>query len=357
MRDVAIVSFAQLPSVRANPVAEEAELVQPVTAKAMGKVGLTQKDIGFTCSGSSDYLVGRPFSFVAAVDGLVAVPPIRESHVEMDGAFALYEAWVRLMHGDIDTALVFSFGKCSLGSIPEIMNIQNDPYYVQPLGLDSISSAALQAQMLIDSGKATEKDFAEVAVRNRRNAKDNPNAQIKGDFSIEDIMAEPYISSPLRKSFCPPLSDSCAAIVLAAGDRAKELTKRPAWIRGIDHRVDPHSLGSRDLTTSMSAKLAAERAGAGKQKIDIAELHAPFAPQELILKEAMSLGDDVNINPSGGALSANSLMTAGLIRFGEAAQRVLDGKADNALAHCTSGPCLQQNLVAVIGHEPGGQRG
>lgn len=347
-RDIAIVSFAQLPSVRALPVADEAELVQPVTSQAMGQVGITQDDIGFTCSGSSDYLVGRPFSFVAAVDGLKAWPPLRESHVEMDGAFALYEAWVRLLHGDIDTALVFSFGKCSLGSVPDILNVQNDPYYVQPLGLDSISAAALQAQALIDAGKATERDFAEIAVRNRRHAQDNPNAQIKGDFTVEDILNEPYISSPLRKSFCPPLSDSAAAVVLAAGDKARELSKRPAWIRGIDHRVEPYSLGMRDLTTSPSTKLAGERAGVSKSKVDLAELHAPFAHQEIILKEALGLADYAVINPSGGALSANSVMTAGLIRFGEAAQRILDGKAGRAVAHCTSGACLQQNLVAVL---------
>ena len=348
MRDVAIVSFSQLPSVKAIDATDEPELVQPVTSDAMKQVGLTQSDIGFTCSGSTDYLPGRPFSFVAAVDGLQACPPIRESHVEMDGAFALFEAWVRLMHGDIDTALVFSFGKSSLAPVSQVLNLQNDPYYVQPLGLDAISAAALQAQAMVDGGKATERDFAEVVARNRRNAIDNPNAHIKGDFSVDEMLEEPYLSSPLRKSFCPPLSDSAAAVVLAAGDAAKKLVKRPAWIRGIDHRTEPHALGQRDLTLSPSAKLAAEKAGAGKGKIDVAELHAPFAHQELILREAMGLGEGVRVNPSGGALAANSLMTAGLIRFGEAASRVLSGDADRALAHTTNGVCLQHNLVAVL---------
>lgn len=348
MRDVAIVSFSQLPSVKAIDATDEAELVQPVTSDAMSQVGLTQDDIGFTCSGSTDYLPGRPFSFVASVDGLKAWPPLRESHVEMDGAFALYEAWVRLMHGDIDTALVFSFGKSSLGSVPDILNLQNDPYYVQPLGLDSISAAALQAQAMIDAGKATERDFAEVAARNRKNAVDNPNAQVKGDFSVEQMLEEPYISSPLRKSFCSPMSDSAAAVVLAAGDRARELVKRPAWIRGIDHRTEPHSLGQRDLTTSPSSKLASEKAGLVQGRVDVAELHAPFAHQEIILREAMGLGDEVRVNPSGGALAANSLMTAGLIRFGEAASRLFSGNANRALAHTTNGVCLQHNLVAVL---------
>jgi acetyl-CoA acetyltransferase len=347
MREVAIVSFAQLPSVKVIH-ADESELVQPVTSAAMKQVGLGQADIGFTCSGSTDYLPGRPFSFVAAVDGLQAWPPIRESHVEMDGAFALYEAWVRLLHGDIDTALVFAFGKSSLAPVPEVLNVQNDPYYVQPLGLDAISAAALQAQAMIDARKATERDFAEVVVRNRRNAIDNPNAHIKGELSIEGILAEPYISSPLRKSFCPPLSDSAAAIVLAAGDTARKLVSRPAWIRGIDHRTEPHALGQRDLASSPSTRLAADKIGVAKGKVDVAELHAPFAHQEIILREAIGLGDDVAVNPSGGALAANPLMTAGLIRFGEAASRVLRGEADRALAHAANGVCLQHNLVAIL---------
>jgi acetyl-CoA acetyltransferase len=54
------------------------------------------------------------------------------------------------------------------------------------------------------------------------------------------------------------------------------------------------------------------------------------------------------VNPSGGALAANPMMSAGLIRIGEAAQRIWSGDADRAVAHATSGHCLQQNLVAVL---------
>ena len=77
-------------------------------------------------------------------------------------------------------------------------------------------------------------------------------------------------------------------------------------------------------------------------------LHAPFAHQELILTEALGLADGVDINPSGGALAANPVMSAGLIRIGESARRIWSGEADRAVAHATSGPCLQQNLVCVL---------
>ncbi|MBX9922030.1 MAG: lipid-transfer protein, partial [Mycolicibacterium frederiksbergense] len=53
-------------------------------------------------------------------------------------------------------------------------------------------------------------------------------------------------------------------------------------------------------------------------------------------------------NPSGGALAANPMFSAGLERIGFAAQHIFDGSAQRVLAHATSGPALQQNLVAVL---------
>jgi acetyl-CoA acetyltransferase len=348
MRDVAVVAVAQSPSVRREEARNEVEILMPVIHEIRQRSGLKQEDIGFTVSGSCDYLQGQPFAFVTALDAVGPWPPIDESHVEMDGAWALYEAWVRLQYGDIDTALVYAFGKSSPGDVRRILAMQLDPYYLTPLWPDPVAMAALQARALLESDGISERDMAEVVARSRRNAKDNPNAQLRGDVDVEKLLKEPTYLSPLRKHDCPPITDGAAAVILAAGDKARELTDRPAWIRGIDHRIEPHSLGVRDLTDSPSTRLAAEKAGVADGKVDIAELHAPFSHQELILKQAMGLGDDVNVNPSGGALAANAVMVAGLLRIGEAAQRIIDGQADRAVAHATSGPALQQNLVAVL---------
>src|SRR3954463_8625145 len=90
-RPVAIVSWASFETPN-EPARNEVEMLLPVIQEALGKVGLTQQDIGFTVSGSSDYLQGFPFAFAGAPDAVGACPPIRESHVEMDGTFALFEA-------------------------------------------------------------------------------------------------------------------------------------------------------------------------------------------------------------------------------------------------------------------------
>jgi acetyl-CoA acetyltransferase len=346
--DVAIVSFAQAPNLRRETSRDEVEILLPVVAEAIERSGIAREEIGFTVSGSCDFLAGLPFSFVMALDAAGAWPPIRESHVEMDGAWALYEAWVRLQHGDIDSALVYSFGKSSPGDLPDVMVMQLDPYYLGPLWPDSISLAALQARAYLESNGHSERDLAAVAARSRASAKDNPNAQLAGDFDVDALLAQPYLISPLRKHDCPPISDGAAAVVLAAGDTARRVCQRPAWIRGIDHRIEPHSLGVRDLAKSPSTALAAAAAGLHDASVDAAELHAPFSHQELILRDALEMGDDVAINPSGGALAANPMMSAGLIRLGEAARLIMDGKAGRTVAHATSGPCLQQNLVCVL---------
>ncbi len=194
----------------------------------------------------------------------------------------------------------------------------------------------------------TDRDMAKVAVRDRRHAMENANAQVKGDRSVDDVLAEPYLVNPLRKSDCAPISDGASAILLASRDRAAEICDRPAWIRGLEHICEPMDLGVRDLARSRSTEIAAEKAGVSSDRIDVAELSAPFTHQSILVERALGLGDQTTVNPSGGALAGNPLMAVGLSRIGECASRIFDGSADRAVAHATSGPCLQQNLVCVL---------
>src|SRR5918996_5836517 len=177
MRDVAVVSFAQSKSVRADAVQNEVEILMPVIAKAVADSGIPPKEIGFTCSGSADYLAGQPFAFVYGLEAIGAWPPVRESHVEADGAWALYEAWVLLQEGEIDAALVYGFGKSSPGSVRDVLAMQLDPYYLAPLWPDTVSLAALQARAALEVGRFAHDDMTAVARRARDDGAANPNAQ------------------------------------------------------------------------------------------------------------------------------------------------------------------------------------
>ena len=356
--DVAVVGFAQSPvRVRDDATTSGVEMLVPIFAEVFRDTGLTRRDIGFWCSGSSDYLAGRAFSFVSAVDAIGAVPPTMESHVEMDGAWALYEAWAKVLTGEAEIALAYGFGKSSGAELRRVLALQLDPYLLAPLWPDSVSVAALQARLGLEAGRWTEKDMAEVAARSRAAASGNPAAQVSGSVAASELLARPYVAEPLRAHDCAPVGDGAAVVIIASEARARELCERPAWISGFAHQVDSGSLGARDLLAVPSAAGAASAAFGGSgvpvdvAPIDVAELHAPFSHQELLLREALGLGDGVAVNPSGGALCGNPMFAAGLARIGMAARAVMSGRAGRALGHATSGPALQQNLVCVLSGE------
>jgi acetyl-CoA acetyltransferase len=304
--------------------------------------------VDFVCSGSCDYLQGAAFAFVSGVDALGAVPPIRESHVEMDAAWAFYEAVLKLRMGHAESALIYGFGKASSGELPMVLSQQLDPYYLAPLWLDSISLAALQARLLLDQGLVTERDMADVVVRARRHALANPHAQVRAGVSAEELLAADTFVAPLRLADCAPVADGAAAMIICTPEKARQWGIPHALLTGIDHRIETHNLGMRDLTDSPSTRLAAQAAGAGRGPVEVAELYAPFSHQEIILSRALELGESTVINPSGGVMAGNLMMASGLSRIGEVFRRIVSGEFARGIAHATSGPCLQHNLVAVL---------
>lgn len=338
MRPIYLAGLGQLPSVLHESRLDEAELVHAATRAALADAGLQRRDVGFVCSGSSDYTIGRPFSFVMALDGVGAWPPIRESHVEMDGAFALYEAWIRLQHGDIDTAMVYAFGRASAGSIDDVYAAQLDPYTIAPLGPRPMALAALQARVALDRGLATEQDFAEAVLRARRAAADNPHVPPIALASLDALLAAPYVASPLRAHDAARRTDGAAAVVLST----KPVGPR---IAAFAHRIEPHALGARDLAGLPALRRLAADVDAAR--VDVAELHTPYSAQEPLVRQALGLGADVQLNPSGGALVAETPFVAGLIRVIEAAQAVRRG-AHRALAHAAGGPALQHSLLCAL---------
>ena len=345
--DIAIVGTAQTKA-HARFDGPEVVLIMECVNQLLADAGLERPDVGFTIAGSCDYLSGMPFAFVSNVDGMGAWPPVYESHVEMDGAWALFEAWLRLQMGDIDVAMVVGSGKSSPCDAREVFHLQADPYVVAPLGLDPDALAGIQARALLDAGKATEADIAGVVARSRAAAKDNPNAQVAGDVTVDELLAAPYDMAPLRAHDVSPKADGAAALLVARRDRALELTDTPVWITGLDHRIDSHHAGLRDLTDSASTRLAAEGAGLAEGAVDVAELHVTHAHEELILRDAMGLGDGTAVNPSGGPLAGDPVMATGLTRVIEVANRIAAGDAGRGVAHAASGAALQQNLLAVL---------
>ena len=186
--------------------------------------------------------------------------------------------------------------------------------------------------------------------RSRAAALDNPHAQLKWNKPADEVLAEPMLVDPLRKDDCPPISDGVAAVVLAADDVARAQLRPP----GVDprHRPPHRVRGARPARPhrlTVDARRGRARPVSATAPVDVAELHAPFSHQELILRDALGLGDGVDINPSGGALCANPMHGRGAHphRRGRATGRST-GAPTVASPTRRRGPCLQQNLVCVL---------
>lgn len=345
--DIAIVAFAQSPAY-AHFNDSEPAMIMPLVNDVIGQTGLDRHDIDFTIAGSCDYLSGLPFAFVMNIDAVGAWPPVYESHVEMDGAWALFEGFVRAKCGDVDTVLVSGSGKSSPGNLRVSTSLQTDPYVSAPLGIDYVSLAGIQARLLLESGRATEADLAEIVVRSRAAGAKSPYAQVTTPITVEEYLAQPMFSAPLRPADIAPVSDGAAALILARGAKARELCDNPVWIRAVDHRMESHHPGLRDLTVSPSTEEAARRVGLHDGPVDIAELTTTFSHEEVILRTALGLGDETRINPSGGPLVGNPTMAVGLSRIIEVARAIQNGEARRGVAHASSGSALQQNLLVVL---------
>ena len=250
-RNVAVVGFAHAPHVRrTDGTTNGVEMLMPCFAQLYEELGITQADIGFWCSGSSDYLAGRAFSFISAIDSIGAVPPINESHVEMDAAWAL----LRGLHQDPDRR-----GRHRAGvRLREVLgrNSAPDPVPCRPTPTPSRRCGRIRcrwpgcrpASASTPASGRTEQ-MAQVALDSFAHAERIDSE--KPAKSIDELLARPFFNDPLRRHDIAPITDGAAAIVLAADDRARELRENPAWITGIDHRIEspvagrtrPHRVG------------------------------------------------------------------------------------------------------------------
>jgi acetyl-CoA acetyltransferase len=338
-RRVAVVGFASQVQ-HVSDGSSDAELLAPVIDQALAASELSRGEIGVVCTASSEFGSGITGSVMDVFDVLPCWPPVTHSHLEGEGAFALYEAWVRLLAGEADAALVCAYSRPLARDLPALLTLQLDPYLAAPLAPRSHEVAALQARALLDSGRYDERDFATVVTARR------------AGLTVDAALARPYVASPLREPDCSTTACAgVAAVVLAAGAWTSRAAERPAWIAGIDHRVETAALWARDLTRSVSTEEAGSRLGLRGREIDVLEVHAPYSHQELIVADAIGVGRVGALNPSGGVLPADPLGVSGLIRIGAAASAVSRGGARRAVAHATNGPCLQQNLLCLLGRD------
>jgi acetyl-CoA C-acetyltransferase len=378
MEKVAIIGVGQTRYERRKQAETFSDLVYEVTVKALDDAGLGIGEIDNVVTVSNDFWDGRTISSMAVQDACGSRHK-DVSTVEGDGVFGAFYGAMRILSGSFSNTLVVSHLKASESRINLITNAMFDPIYARMLGLDAITSSALQARAYMDRFGITEEQCARVSVKNHGNARRNPLAQLPMEITVDDVMASPMLADPIKLLDASPITDGAAAIILANEAAAGRARTRPVWLKGVGHCSDAYHLGDRDLSRSPALAAAAGKAyamagiGDPMDQIDVVELYDAFSYQELMWLEGLGFCDEggagclidegvtemegkLPVNPSGGCLSANAPLVAGLARLIEAAMQVRGDAGEHqvarcgtALAHGINGPCGQSHCVMVVG--------
>ena len=366
---------------------------------AQEAVTLTLKDAGITMDEVDAVIFSMaPTTFMGvndadkwAVDYVWArgKPFMRVHTGGATGGSAFQAAYSHVASGQYNTVLVV--GADRLTETPDaqyVLNLIWDQFYEQDFALNTVTMTALAAQRYMSKYGTTEEQYANVVVRARRNALNNPSAHLKGNISIDDVLNSPRISWPYKLFDICPRSAGAAAMILTAGHLARERCSRPAFVTGTAGVSNTVFMGDRmgpyadtDFADFSELKGAAReclrQAGITDmlRQIQTVEIYDPFSSfqfpqleslgfcesgtaQKLSDEGFFDMDGEFPVNPSGGTLCTNPIGVTGLVRALEAAKQVM-GKSEamqvknthNALATAIGGS-TQFFIVTMLSDEP-----
>jgi acetyl-CoA acetyltransferase len=106
-----------------------------------------------------------------------------------------------------------------------------DAHFQFPFGdLSPTQWAGLMMNRYIHETDATEEDFAHFAVTQRSHAVLNEDALMRKPLTVDEYLAAPYISAPLRLLDCDYPCDSGAAVIFTTEERARDLKQKPIFV-------------------------------------------------------------------------------------------------------------------------------
>ena len=202
----------------------------------------------------------------------------------------LHHAASAIATGVCDTVLISMADSLRTGlSREQAMSLQSStghPQFEIPYGPTVPAYYALIARAHMETYGTTPEQLAAVAVSGRKYAALNPNAQMREQISVEDVLSSRMIADPLHLLDCSLVSDGGAAVILTSADRAADFPHHPVYVLGAgEGHGHEHVSQAQSLTTSAavdSGRRAFEMAGLVPKDIDVAELYDCFTPVVLI---------------------------------------------------------------------------
>lgn len=201
-------------------------------------------------------------------------------------------------------------------------------------GVAQNSNYAMIAQRHMWEYGTKQEQLAKIAVDQRFNAQQNPQAAFYGTpLTIDDVMNSRMVSDPLKLLECVMPTTGGAAMVVTRADRAKAGPHRPVYLLGaglsVEHGIPPaHALRFTDSPVKLSARSAFQMAQLSPRDMDMLSLYdcytitvaismedAGFCPKgevgPFLESHDLTYKGDLPLNTHGGQLSFGQPTLAG----------------------------------------------
>ncbi len=307
--------------------------------------------------------------------GLQNVPAERVEACAAAGALALKNAVRDVRAGVHDAVLACGVEKMTAGGTEGATNALAAAFeraLEQRSGITAPGQYALLAKRYLHETDVTEEDLARVAVKNHRNAADNPRAMFQHEVDVETVLESEYVAPPFKLYDCAPITDGAAAVLVANGEVADGLVASGDAVRvaGVGTAANALAVAERDLTYVEGADVAATRAyedaGVDAADVDVAEVHDAFTVCEALLAEAVGFAPwgtgvetvrapaersegwtDVQINTSGGLKArGHPIGATGLTQAVEAYEQLTGRAGDRQVPGAETALLLNEGGLA-----------
>lgn len=224
--------------------------------------------------------------YIAGAAGIAGVPATRFEAACASGGSAFFHAVKAVAAGIYDDVLVVGVEKMTsqtTARVAQILAGAGDAELEGAVGATFPAIFAMIARRHMHEFGTTREQLAAVAVKNHRNAADNPQAHLRKVITLEQALGGKPVAEPLTLYDCSLVSDGAAAVWVSAragGVRVAACAQASGEV----------SLAAKPEITSFAAtRLAASRAyaeaGISASEVDLAEVHDCFTIAELIAME------------------------------------------------------------------------
>jgi acetyl-CoA acetyltransferase len=240
---------------------------------------------------------------------------------------------------------------------------------------------AMIAQRYLHEHDATAEQLARIAVHQRDNACQNPDAFFTGQpITVEDVLASPMVADPLHLLEIVMPSAGAAALVVVHPDLVRSTGRPAAWLLGAGecttHKTITYAPSLSETAIRPAADRAFAQAGVGRDRIGLASLYDCYTITVLVtLEEAgfcrpgeggrfveehdLRWNGDFPLNTHGGQLSFSQPgLAGGMSHVTEAARQVQQRAGDRQVKDLDlafvngNGGIMSEECALVLGVEP-----